>query len=127
MIGSLPHESWDLNNLVQHTSDLIVRMIILDFDFAEKVKFQIDSSRNAQAPPLVKKTQNAQAPPLDKKTQNEDLELWEKLARRHSPEISGHFCCAMVLLAITGQRAEYLLSGEDVKHCENKLGDVYLS
>lgn len=115
VIGSLPNEPWDLNKLAQHTSDLIVRMIILDFAFAKKVKFQIDSSMNAQAHPL------------DKKTKNKHLELQEKLARRSSLEISGHFCCAIVLLAITGQRAEYLLSGEDVKHCESKLGDVYLS
>ena len=48
MIDSLPNEPWDLKKLVQHNSDLIMRMIILDFAFATKVKFQIDSSMNAQ-------------------------------------------------------------------------------
>lgn len=115
VIGSLPNEPWDLNKLAQHTSDLIVRMIILDFDFAKKVKSQIDSSMNAQAHPLDKKTQR-------------DLFEWSRtLVEGSSLEVSGHFCCAMVLLAIIGQRAEYLLSGKDVKHCEDKLGDVYLS
>ena len=113
VIGSLPNESWDLNQLAQHTSDLIVRMIILDFDFAKEVKLQIDSSLNAQANPLDKKKQ--------------DIAVYKILVGISSPETSRHFCCAMVLLAIIGQRAEYLLSGKDVKHCENKLGDVYVS
>lgn len=38
-----------------------------------------------------------------------------------------HFCCAIVLLAIIGQRAGYLLSGEDVMYCEREWKDVYLS
>lgn len=114
VIGSLPNEPWDLNQLAQHTSDLIVRMIILDFDFAKKVRSQIDSSLNAQTHHLDKKKQPK-------------VFLYKILAGEISPEMPGHFCCSMVLLAIIGQRAEYLLSGKDVKHCENKLGDVYLS
>ncbi len=120
-IGSLPEEPWDLHKLAQYTSDLILRMIILDAKFAKEVKFQVDTSMNAQVHPLdspvLKLVKKAKAP--------SGVTLW--LPEQSSPEVSCHFCCATILLAAIGQRAAYLLSGQDVKHCENEWPDVYLS
>lgn len=42
-------------------------------------------------------------------------------------EVSGRFCCAIVLLAVIGQRAEALLSRQDVKRCEHEWRSSYLS
>lgn len=119
-IGSLPEEPWDLDKLAQHTSDLILREIILDVNFAQKTKSQIDNSMSAQARPL-----NLSNPTLpEHERRRVDI---AQLVDRSSPEVSAHFCCAIVLLAIIGQRAAYLLSGLDVTHCENEWPDVYLS
>ena len=120
-IGSLPEEPWDLDKLAQHTSDLILRMIILDIKFAKEVKSQIDRSMSVESHPL---DLSVSRPAKHPKAQD-DLKV--RLTKRSSREVSGHFCCAMVLLAIIGERAAYLLSGQDVKHCENEWRDVYLS
>ena len=105
-IGSFPSQPWDLEKMIQHTGDLIIRMIILDEEFAKKLKFQIDKIMTG-----------------------EDISGMrpEEWLERSSQEESRYFCCAMVLLAIIGQRATYLLSGQDVTHCENEWPDVYLS
>ena len=120
-IGSLPEEPWDLHKLAQHTSDLILRMIILDAKFAKEVKSQVDISMNAQVHPL-----DFPVPRLAKEGNAQDGTM-ASLPEPSNPEVSGHFCCATILLAIIGQRAAYLLSGQDVKRCENEWPDVYLS
>lgn len=120
-IGSLPEEPWDFDKLAQHTSDLILHMIILDIKFAKEVKSQIDRSMSAEAHPL---DLSVPRPAKHAKAQDDPV---VQLSERSSREVSGHVCCVMVLLAIIGERAACLLSSQDVKHCENGWRDVYLS
>ncbi len=96
-------------------------MIILDAKFAIGVKSQVDISMNAQVHPL-----DFTCLRVAKKAKARD-KVTLRLRELSSPEVSGHFCCAIILLAVIGQRAAYLLSGQDVKHCENEWPDVYLS
>ena len=104
-IGNLPEEPWDLESFTQHTVKTILRTAILDANFAKGLKDQVDRSVLGHA--------------------NEGkLPSWEKRARQ---EESRFFCCATVLLAIIGQRASYLLSGQDVKDFEEEWSHVYLS
>lgn len=44
-----------------------------------------------------------------------------------SQEERGLFCCAVVLLAVIGQRADYLRSGDDMRQCVSDWNTVYLS
>lgn len=110
-IGNILNRPWDLDKIIQHTGDLVIRMIILDEDFAKKLKFQVDR--------IMRGEDILVAQPKGRAKRGEK--------RSTTQEASGYFCCAMVLLAIIGQRAAYLLSGQDVNHCENEWPDVYLS
>ena len=93
---------------MQHTARIILRTAILDVNFAKQLKVQVDRS-------IVEHANEVE--PLSR-------ELVWKLA---SQEESKFFCCAIVLLAIIGQRAPYLLSGQDVIHFEEEWSHVYLS
>ena len=106
-IGSLPEEPWDLEKFTQHTAQIILRTAILDANFAKKLKDQVDRSMLEHA--------------------DEGEPLFGSLDERARQEESKVFCCATVLLAIIGQRASYLLSGQDVKHFEEEWPYVYLS
>ena len=108
LIGSLPEEPWDLEDFTQHTARNILRTAILDANFARKLKDQIDRS-------LLQHANERES--VSRKS------LW----KRAEKEESRYFCCAIVLLAIIGQRAPYLLSGQDVKHFEEEWSHVYLS
>ena len=107
-IGSLPKEPWNLEKFTQHTAKKILRTTILDVKFAKQLKTQVDRSILEQA------------------NEVEPFFRGSKL-RFASQEESRIFCCAIVLLAIIGQRAPYLLSGQDVKHFEEEWSHVYLS
>ncbi|CAF9923067.1 hypothetical protein IMSHALPRED_005843 [Imshaugia aleurites] len=124
-IGSLPKEPWDINKLAQHTSDLILRMVILDINFAETIGSEIGRLMSAQVNPLDATISEHRVVTGKKRQHDHDLPWW--LTERSSPVESGHFCCTIVLLAIIGQRASYLLSSQDVKHCVNEWPNVYLS
>lgn len=39
----------------------------------------------------------------------------------------GLFCCAVVLLAVIGQRADFLRSGDDMRQCVSDWNTVYPS
>ena len=107
-IGSLPEEPWDLEDFTQHTAKTILRTAILDANFARRLKDQIDRSLLQHA--NERDSVSRESP-------------WERAGK----EESRYFCCAIVLLAIIGQRAPYLLSGQDVKHFEEEWSHVYLS
>ena len=124
-IGSLPKEPWDIDKLAQHTSDLILRMVILDINFAETIGSEIGRLMSAQVNPLDATISEHRVATGKKRQHDHDFPWW--LTERSSPVESGHFCCTIVLLAIIGQRAGYLLSGQDVKHCVNEWPNVYLS
>lgn len=113
-IGSFPKEPWNLEKITQHTADLVVRTAILDVDFAKKLKLQVGRLMGGLAHEATT-------------SRSRHAKIHSKLWKRSSQEESGHFCCAIVLLAIIGQRASYLLSGQDVKHFEEEWPQVYLS
>ena len=112
-LGSVTHLSskhWDVDEVSQQTSESIIRAMALDHEFARDVYTELD---------------NAMAMFMGKR------ELaWEQPSpyrERASPEVSSKFCCAVVLLAVIGKRAAYLLSGEDVENCEKEWKYVYVS
>ena len=107
-IGSLPEEPWNLEKFTQHTAKLILRTAVLDVDFAKNLNIQVDRLM------------------LEHANEGEPFS-WKSFRKVASKEESSFFCCAIVLLAITGHRASYLLSGQDVKHFEEEWSHVYLS
>lgn len=103
---------------IQETAETIIRAILLDGMFAERVRgemqtyFSIFTGQYAQD--------------------------WD-YSPTHRPEnhsetvsqpwlnTSITYCCGIVLLAVIAQRGEYLLSGEVVNRCEKEWEHVYLT
>ena len=109
-IGSLPEEPWDLEieNFTQHTAKNILRTAILDANFAKNLKDQVGRLTLQHADEGGHLSRQA-------------------FQERAGQDESKYFCCATVILAIIGQRAPYLLSGQDFKHFEEEWSHVYLS
>ena len=114
-IKSQPHfypisKHWEVDQFAQQTAETVIRAMILDYNFAISSYMELDS---------------AMAVFMGK---NETI--WEQsgsFSTRSSAETSGIFCCAVVLLAVIGKRAAYLLSGEDIEICEREWKTVYIS
>lgn len=101
---------WEVDQFAQQTAETVIRAMILDYNFAISIYMELDS---------------AMALFMGK---NETI--WEQsgsFSTRSSAETSGIFCCGVVLLAVLGKRAAYLLSGEDIEICEREWKTVYIS
>lgn len=109
-VTHLPSKDWDIDEFSQQTSEAIVRAMALDVEFASHIYSELD---------------NAMAMFMGKRET-----VWEQSSpylERANREISSNFCCAIVLLAIIGKRAAYLLSGEVVENCEKEWKNIYIS
>lgn len=101
---------WEVDSFAQQSAEAIIRAMILDHDFAVSIYFELDSAMAI----------------FKGKREN----IWEQtgsFSTRSSVDRSGIFCCAIVLLAVIGKRAAYLLSGEDIEICEREWKTVYIS
>ena len=133
-IGSLPQEPLSLDRITQHNADQILRMAILDNKFAEGVRDQIhDTLRSPLASVLecaipkkvIRKKKHNVEEILD--ITRDDISRALLTGAKCSQEETGLFCCAVVLLAVVGQRADYLRSGADIRQCLNDWPTVKLS
>lgn len=101
---------WEIDQFAQQTAEVVIRAMILDHDFAASIYSELDS---------------AMAIFMGKREAT-----WEQsgsFSTRSSVETSSIFCCAIILLAVIGKRAVYLLSGEDIEICEREWKTVYVS
>lgn len=110
-----------IDQFSQDAAESILRTMILDREFARSIYSELDDCMAILV--LEKHDPTTRISPEQQQsasaTNNDSCSSLEK---------SGHFCCAVVLLAgIIGKRAEYLLSQEDVDYCERNREHVYLS
>lgn len=101
---------WEVGEFAQQTAEAVIRAMTFDHDFAISIYFELD---------------NAIAIFMGKREA-----IWDQsgsFSKRSSVDTSGIFCCAIILLAIIGKRAAYLLSGEDIEICEREWKTVYVS
>lgn len=101
---------WEIDQFAQQTAEVVIRAMIIDHDFAASIYSELDS---------------VMAIFMGKREA-----IWDQsgsFSTRSSMETSGMFCCAIVLLAVIGKRAVYLLSGEDIEICEREWKTVYVS
>ena len=122
-IGSLPQEPSGLDHILQHNTDQILRMAILDSEFAKGVRAQI---HGLLTDPLPSAWEASQARKLSSGEPDDICHIWARRVKC-SQEETGLFCCAVVLLAVIGQRADYLRSGDDMRQCVSDWITVYLS
>lgn len=109
-VTQLSSKHWDVDETSQKTSESVVRAMALDLDFARDIYSELD---NAMAMFMGKREISWEQP--------------SPYRERASTEDSSSFCCAVVLLAVIGKRAAYLLSGEDIENCEKEWKNVYVS
>lgn len=152
-IGSLPQEPPSLDYMAQQTADQILRMTVLDAEFAEGVLAQLRKSLlNPLAGALEAEAAKVEAARVEAVEAKRKEPGEKKLGRKHqrlerafeemkhsgfegmllrgahcTEKETGLFCCAMVLLAIVGQRVDYLRSGDDIRQCVSDWPSVYLS
>lgn len=152
-IGSLPQKPPSLDYVAQQTADQILRMTVLDAEFAEGVLAQLRKSLvNPLAGALEAEAAKVEAARVEAVEAKRKEPGEKKLGRKHrrlerafeemkhngvegmllrgahcNEKETGLFCCAMVLLAIVGQRADYLRSGDDIRQCVSDWPRVYLS
>ena len=122
-IGSLPQEPSGLDHILQHNADQILRMAILDNEFAKGVRAQI---HGLLTDPLASAWEASQANKKFRRKLDEISRIWAS-GVKCSQEETGLFCCAVVLLVIIGQRGDYLRSGDDMRQCVSDWITVYLS
>ena len=133
-IGSLPQEPSGLDHITQHNADQILRMAILDNEFAKSVRAQIHTLLKN---PLVAAGEAALVNKATGKSKHPGVKISggkrDKLGKiltsglRCSLEETRLFCCAVILLAAVGQRADYLRSGADIRQCLNDWPIVNIS
>ena len=135
-IGSLPQQPSGHDHIIQHNADQILRMAILDNEFAKGVRAQIHRSLRD---PLASALEATQAKKRKAKARKTNTGLDSSDVKRSvirecvasgvqcSQEERGLFCCAVVLLAVIGRRADYLRSGDDMRQCVSDWNTVYLS
>ena len=133
LIGSLPQQPSNLDHITQHNADQILRMAILDNKFAKGVRDQIhDTLSNPLASVLqsaiVRKVIRKKMPYVEDilHMKRDELSRVCLSGAKCSQEETGPFCCAVVLLAVVGQRADYLRSGADIRQCLNDWPNVNL-
>lgn len=125
-IGTLPQGVSSLQQITQHTADQIFRMAILDTEFAKGVRDQIHElllNPSASALKAAKVSSKRKKSDVD---QDDIWKIWFS-GLRSNQERKGFFCCAIVLLAVVRQRADYLRSGEDMRQCSSDWPRVNLS
>ncbi len=109
-IMPLRSKNFELDQFSQEAAEAIIYAMIADHKFAQIIYSELDSCMTLF---------------LGRRDKVWDQSI--SILERSEMEKSGYFCCAIVLLAIVGKRAAYLLSGEDVEVCENEWRTVYLS
>ena len=133
-IGSLPQEPSGLDHIIQHNADQILRMAILENEFAKSIRAQIHNllknplAGSLEAASVKKATRNSKHPGVEISSGKggELSKIWTS-GLRCSQEETGLFCCGVVLLAAVGQRADYLRSGADIRQCLNDWPVVNIS
>lgn len=129
-IGSLPQNPSGLDHITRHNADQILRMAILDPNFAEGVRARIHNLLKSPLAGALEAAKAGRKKSRAKESGVEDdddiLSLWASWFR-FSQEETGLFCCAVVLLAVIGQRADYLRSGADMRQSVSDWPTVNLS
>ena len=112
-LTTLPELVLGSDGMLQHSAERIVYSLIFDVHFAEGVKSQIKRSmqETSEIRPNVK--------------HDRELIFGAPKTRPSRNELQ-YLCSAMILFMVIGQRADFLLWGEDVRHCENEWPTVYL-
>ena len=131
LIGSLPKEPSSLDHITQHIADQILRMAILDSDFAKGIRAQTHQLLKSPVAGALEAAIQARKG-KKKKKHRESLEKYnirDALIERFrcSQKDTDHFCCAVVLLAVIRQRADFLRSGDDIRQCVSDWPTVNLS
>ena len=128
LIGSLPQEPTDLGHITQQIPDQILRMMILDSDFAKVMReqtHQVLKNPSAGARSAFRARQKKKK--LKKSGTESEARDALTAGLQCSQEDTDHFCCAVVLLGVIRQRVDYLRSGDDVRQCVNDWPTVNLS
>ena len=125
LVGGLPEQPSGLDHITQHIADQILRMMILDSELAKGIRAQIHQLLKS---PLAGALEAVQASRKHKKSgKYEALLNVLQMEHRCSQKDTGRFCCAVILLAVIRQRADFLRSGDDIRQCVNDWPTVYLS
>ncbi|MCJ1468109.1 hypothetical protein MMC07_006737 [Pseudocyphellaria aurata] len=98
---------WEVDQFSQEAAEAVIRAMAVDHDFAASIYVELD---------------NAMAIFMGKRET-----IWEQFDSFATQDASGIFCSAIILLAVIGKRAAYLLSGEDIEICEREWKMVYVS